>query len=62
MCEKLFLKAQKAQTAFYFIFYSYLWAGNKLGLNLVIFFQIELVSFYLFLLQKLLINKVNSKF
>ena len=52
--------------AFYFIFYSYLWAGNKLGLNLVISFQIELVSFYLFLLQyrsgMVNSNMVNSKF
>ena len=47
MCEKLFLKAQTF-TAFYFIFYSYLWAGNKLGLNLV---KINLCHFYLFLLQ-----------
>ena len=46
MCEKLFLKP-KTFTAFYFIFYGYLWVGNKFGLNLVIFFQIELMLFLL---------------
>ena len=40
-------KGPKRLQPFISFFYSYLWAGNKLGLNLVIFFSIELVSFLL---------------
>ena len=45
VCVRNCFKRLQMFTAFHLIFYSYLCAGNQLGLILVIFFKIEHVCF-----------------